>query len=150
MLLMVEKDIWGRVCHTIYRYAKASNRYMKNHDKNIKSSYLMYLNANNLYGYVMSQKLFVNGFEWEENIHKFNERFIKDYDENSNKGYFIEVDVEYPKILLSLHNDLPFLPERNRIQKCNKLVCNIYDKENYVVHKRALKQALNYGLILKK
>ena len=87
----------------------------------------------------MSQKLLANGFEREENIHKFNEHFIKDYDENKNKGYFLEVNVEYPKILLSLQNDLPFLPEGNRIKKCNKLVCDIYNKENYVVHIRALK-----------
>ena len=74
---------------------------------------------------------------------------MKDYDENSNNGYFLEVDVEYPKILFNLHIDLPFLAERNKIKKFNKLVCNIYDKENHVVHIRALKQALNHGLILK-
>ena len=76
--------------------------------------------------------------------------FIKNYDENSNKGYILEVDVEYPKKLFNLHSDLPFLPERKKIGKCNKLVCTVQDKENYVVHIRALKQALNHGLILKK
>ena len=75
---------------------------------------------------------------------------MKNYDENSNEGYFLEVDVEYPKHLFHLHSDLPFLPERNKIKKYNKLFGNIHDKENYVVHIRALKQALNYGLILKK
>ena len=70
-------------------------------------------------------------------------RFIKNNNENSNKGYFIEVDVEYPKKMFNLHKDLPFLPERKKIEKCNKLVCNIHDKENYVVHIRALKEALN-------
>ena len=74
----------------------------------------------------------------------------KNYDENSNKGYILVVDVEYPKNLFNLHKDLPFLGERKKIKKCKKLVCNIYDKENYVVHIRALKQALNHGLILKK
>ena len=85
---------------------------------------------------------------------------MKIYNEISGKGYFLKVDVEYPKklfngiafhgVALNLHNYLPFLSERNKIKKCNKLVRNIYDKENYVSHIRALKQALNHGLILKK
>ena len=98
----------------------------------------------------MSQKLPVNGFEWGEDLLKFNASFLKNYDENSDKGYILEVDVEYPKNLRKLHSDLPFLPERMKINKCNKLVCTVQDKENYVVHIRALKQALNHGLILKK
>ena len=65
---------------------------------------------------------------------EFNERFIKGYDENRDKVYFLEVDDEYPKKLSNLHKDLPFLPERKKIKKYNKLVCNIQDKENYVVH----------------
>ena len=81
---------------------------------------------------------------------KFNEEFIKNYDEDSDKGYIIEVDVKYLKHLNDLHSDLPFLPERMKIGKCKKLVCNLYDKKNYVVHIRSLKQALNHGLILKK
>ena len=76
--------------------------------------------------------------------------FIKNYDENSDKGYFLEVDVEYPKKLFSLHSDLPFLPERKKIGKCDKLVWDFYDKKNYVVHIKALKQALNHGLLLKR
>ena len=83
-------------------------------------------------------------------LSKFDEDFIKNYDENSNKGYSLEVDVEYPKILFNLHSDLPFLTKRKKTEKCNKLVCNILDKENYVVYIRDLKQALNHGLILKK
>ena len=98
----------------------------------------------------MFQKLPVNGFEWVEELSQFNEDFIKNYDEDSNKGYFLEVDVEYPKKLFTLHSDLPFLTERNKIKKCNKLVCDIHDKKNYVVHIKTLKQALNHGLILKK
>ena len=83
-------------------------------------------------------------------LSKFDEDFIKNYDENSNKGYSLEVDVEYPKILFNLHSDLPFLTKRKKTEKCNKLVCNILDKGNYVVYIRDLKQALNHGLILKK
>ena len=98
----------------------------------------------------MSQKLPVNGFKWNKNVSKFNEDFIKNYDEDSNKGYILEADVEYPKNLLHLYSDLPFLSKRMKIKKCDKLVCKIYDKENYVVRIRSSKQALNHGLILKK
>ena len=72
--------------------------------------------------------------------------FIKGYNKNSDRGYFLEVDVEYPKKLFNLHKDLPFLPQRKNIETCNKLVCSIQYKENFVLHIRALKQAL----ILKK
>ena len=97
-------------------------------------------------------KLPVNGFKWVEKsrLSRFNERFIKNYNENSDIGYFLEVDVEYPKKLFSSHKDLPFLPERKKLEKVEKLVCSIEDKEKYVIHIRALKQALNHGLILKK
>ena len=122
---------------------------MKNYDKNIEPSYLMYLDTNNLYGWAISQKLPVDGFKWIKRLFEFNEDFIKNYDENSNKGYFLEVDVKYPKELHNLHSDLSFLPERLETEKCNKLVCNVYDKKNYVVHIRPLKQELNHGLILK-
>ena len=97
----------------------------------------------------MSKKLPVNGFEWVEELSEFKEHFIKNYDEDSNKGFFLEVDVQYPKKIHNLHSDLPFLPEKLKIKKCNKLVCNVQDKKNVVVHIRALKQALNHGLILK-
>ena len=80
----------------------------------------------------------------------FNDDFIKNYYEDSDKGYILEVDVEYPKKLHNVHCNLPFLQERMKINKCNKLVCNLYDEKIYVVHKRALKQALNHGLILNK
>ena len=81
---------------------------------------------------------------------KFTEEFIRNYDEDSDKGYILEADVKYPKTLHGLHEDLPFLLERMKIGKCKKLACNFYDKKNYVVHIRSLKQALNHGLILKK
>ena len=119
---------------------------MKNYYKDIESSYLKYLGANSLYGWAMSQKLPVNGFEWVISLSKFDERFIKNYDENSDKGYFLEVDAEYPKKLFNLHSDLPFLPERKKIRKCNKLVCDFHYKKRYVVHIKALKQALKHRL----
>ena len=98
----------------------------------------------------MLQKLPVDGFKWVEDISQFNESFIKGCEENSDKGYFLEVDVEYPKNLHNLYSDLPPLPERKKFGKCNKLVCTVQDKENYVVHIRTLKQVLNCRLIIKK
>ena len=89
MLLMIEAGIRGRICQSIHRYAKANNKYMKNYDKSIESSYLMYLDANNLDGWAMFQKLPVNGFKWEDDLSRFNEIFIKSYNENNNKGYFL-------------------------------------------------------------
>ena len=97
----------------------------------------------------MSKKLPVNGFKWTDND-KINEEFIKNYNENDSKGYILEVEVRYPKRLHELHSDLPFLPERMEISKCNKLVCNLFDKKKYVTHINSLKQALNHGLKLKK
>ena len=100
----------------------------------------------------MSQKLPVNGFKWvkQKKLSKFNEDFIKKYDEDSNTGYFFEVDLEYPKTLFNSHKDLPFLPKRKKVENVEKLICSIEDKEKYVIHKRALKQALNHGINLKK
>ena len=117
MLLMIEAGIRGGMCQSVHRYAKANNKYMKNHDKSIESSYLMYLDANNLYGWAMSQKLPVNGFKWENDLSRFNERFIKNYNENSDIGYFLEVDVEYRKKSFGSYKDLPFLPERRKLEK---------------------------------
>ena len=115
MLLMTEAGIGGGMCQAVYRHAKANNKYMKNYYKSSKSSYLMYLYGNNLYGWAMSQKLPVNGFRFENNLSKFNENFIKNYNEDSDIGYFLEVEVEYPKNLYSSHKHLPFLPERKKI-----------------------------------
>ena len=147
--MMVKKRIRGGTCHVIHRYAKANNKYTKNYDKNTESSYLECLDASNLYGWAMWQKLPVNNFKWIEkgDISNFNENFIKNYDENSEKG---KVDIEYPENIHKLHSDLPFLLERMKINKCSKLTCTVQNKENYVIHIRALKQALNNGLILKK
>ena len=102
----------------------------------------------------MSKILPVNGFKWIDNNetaeHVINEEFIKNYNENNNKGYILEVDVRYPKRLHELHSDLPFLSERMKSDKCNKLVCNLFNKKKYVAHIDSLKQALNHGLKLKK
>ena len=99
MLLMVEEGIRGGICHSIHRYGKENNKYMKNHNNNEESSCIQYLDANNLYGWAMSQKLPVNGFKWldTDKINEINEEFIKNCNENDNKGYILEVDVKYLK-----------------------------------------------------
>ena len=115
VLLMVEEGIRGGICHSIYQYAKASNKYTKDYDKNKESSYLQYWNVNNLCRWEMSLKLPVNKFELIEDTSQFDKDFIKNYNKESNGGYFLEVDVQYPENLHNLHNDLPFLPERMKI-----------------------------------
>ena len=147
---MIEERIRKGIGHSIHIYAQANNKYMKNYDKNKESSYTQYLDASNLYGWAISQKLSVNGFKWVKNTSKIDEKFIKSYDEDSDNGYIFEVDVKYARRLHDLHSDLPFLPKRMKIDKCKKLVCNLRNKKKYVVHIRSLKQALNYGLKLKK
>ena len=101
----------------------------------------MYLDLNNLYEWAMSKNLPVYGLKWKNDLSRFNENFIKNYNENSDVGYFLEVDIEYPKQLWSYHKDLPFLPERKKLGKVEKLVCSMEDKEKYVIHIRASKQA---------
>ena len=151
MLLMVEEGIRGGICHSIQRYAKANNKYMKSYNNNKESSYIQYLDANNLYGWAMSKKLPTNGFKWLDTAERaINEEFIKNYNESDIKGYILEVDVKYPKRLHELHSDLPFLSERMEVNKCKKLVCNLFNKKKYVAHINTLKQALNHGLKLKK
>ena len=119
MILMTEKGIAGGICQASHRHAKANNPYMKNYNINIESSNIEYLDANNLYGWAVSEKLPVNDFKWvkKEESSKFNEDFIKNYDENGNIGYFLEVYIDYPKELFNLHKDLPFLPESKKVNK---------------------------------
>ena len=149
MLLTFEDGTRGRMCNAMHRYAKANNKYMKNYNKNVESSYLQYQDANNLYGWSMSKKLPLGEFELI-NPEDYTEDIIKKYDENDDYGAILEVDVDYPKHLHKLHSDLPFLPERMKINKVDKLICNVQNKRNYVVHITALKQALDHGLIFKK
>ena len=146
---MVEEGIKGGICHAIQRYVKANNKYMKDYDKKKKSSYIQYLDANNLYGKAMTEKLPVRGFKWVNDIFEINEKFVKSYNKNSDKGYILEVDVDYRSKLQNLHSDLPFLPERMVINNSKKLLCNLNDKKNYVVHINVLKQALDHGLKLR-
>ena len=150
MLMLFEEGIHGGICTAIRYYAEANNKYMKNYDSTKKSIYLMYVDANNLYGYAMSQKLPIKSFKFETDLSIFTENFIKNYNEQSNTGYLLVVDVIYPTHLYKEHRDLPFLPYRGKVNKVNKLLCGLNDKNNYSIYICALKQALNHGLILKK
>ena len=97
ILLMVEEGIRGGICHSMHRFAKANYKFMKNYNNNNEESpYIPYLDANNLYGWVMSKKLPINGFKWlhSNKVNEINEDFIKNYNENDNKGYILEVDVD--------------------------------------------------------
>ena len=127
MLMMIEKATREGMCNAVYKHAKANNKYMKSYDKNIESSFLVQNNANNLYGWSMYKKLPIGGFKWveKEDVLKFDENFIQNYDKNSNIGYVLEVDVFYPKGLHKLHSGLPFLPERIKINKCTKSACTV-------------------------
>ena len=97
----------------------------------------------------MPQKLPVNNFEWIKDTSQFNEYFIKNYNQESDEGYSLEVDVQYLEKLNKPHNDLPLLPEIMKIRKVKKLVANLHDKTEYVIHIINLKQALNHGLVHK-
>ena len=150
LLLLFEKVIRGGMSNVVQRYAKANNKYMKNYDNTQKSVYLMYLDANNLYGWAMSKKLPIDSFKWEQDLSMFTLDIVKNYNENSDIGYLFYADIEYPHTLRDKHSDLPFLPDRMLVNKVNKLICSEYDKTNYSVHILALQQALKHGLILKK
>ena len=120
MLLLIEKPIRGGICHSIYEYAKFNNEYMKDCDKSEESSYLQYWDVNNLNGWAMLQKLPVNNFEWIKDT--FNEDFLKSYNEEIDKGYFMEVKVQYPEKVYKLQNDLLFLPQGMKIKTVGKLI----------------------------
>ena len=127
--MMVEEGIRIGMRHAVHRYAKANNKYMENYDEKEEYSFLEYLDANHLYEWAMEQNLPVDGFKWVNDVLRVDEYFIKNYDENSDIGYFLKVDIEYLKELHDLHSVLPFLPERMKTNKCGKLVYNLYDKK---------------------
>ena len=139
MLLMVERSIRGGIYHSIYRSVKANNKYMKDYHKNGESPYLQYWDVNNLYGWALLQNLPVNNFKRIKYTSQFNEDFIKNHNEESDEGCFLEVDVQYLEKLYELHNDLQFLPERMRIEKVETFAASLRDKTEYIIHIKKLK-----------
>ena len=131
MLMMIEKGIRDGICHAIHRYSKAINKYMKNYNKNKESSYIQYVDANNLYGKGMFQKLPLNGFNWKKMYLNLIKKFIKkNYDEYSNKGYILEIDVEYPKYLHSLHRNLQSYQKEWKLKNAIRLYAICMIKKN--------------------
>ena len=148
MLLMFERGIRGGITQSVHRWAGENNPYMDSKfNPDEKINYLQYLDANNLYAWAMSQPLPTGGFRWVEVKLGLGEIFR--LAKLRSKGYLLEVDVRYPKELHDSHNHLPFMCERLKIGGVEKLVPNLADKKHYVIHIRALDQALTHGLVLK-
>ena len=146
MLLMIEKGIRGGISNAFKRYAKANNKFMKNFDPEEKSSFIVYLDANNLYGWAMSKPLPVGGFEWMSEMELENwERFV----DEEGVGCILEVDLEYPVELHDFHNDFPLAPEKMILGKVEKLTQNLRDKEKMVLHGKNLQLYLSLGMKLK-
>ena len=141
MLLMIEKGIRGGISMISKRYAKANNKYMKDYSPQEEDVFIKYLDANNLYGWAMSQNMPYAGFKWmgKEDIKYWHKR-----------SCILEVDLEYPKELHELHNEYPLAPEPLIVNKVEKLIPNLKDKEKYVVHHSTLKKYLSLGLKIKK
>ena len=146
MLLMFERGIRG-ITQSVHRWAAANNPYMgSEYDPNSPTKYLQYLDANNLYGWAMSQPLPTRGFRWVD-IHPDE---ISELVNSKDTGYLLEVDIAYPRELHNHHNNIPFMCERMTIGGVEKLVPNLYYKKRYVIHIRALDQAIKHGLMLER
>ena len=148
MLMMFERGIRGGISHISKRYATSNNKYMKDFDESKPSTFIQYLDANNLYGWAMSQKLPTHGFKWididKSKVLKLLEK------KDTNQGFIFEVDLDYPESLWDSHNDYPLAPEKIKIDKIDKLICSFHPKKHYVLHYKNLKQYLQEGMILKK
>ncbi|XP_068734495.1 uncharacterized protein [Montipora capricornis] len=133
MFQFIEKGMRGGTSYIANRYGKANNRYMKTYDEKAPSKYIMYLDANNLYGWAMSQYLPTGGFRWlaKKQIDKID---LSKYKEDSNKGSILEVDLEYPKELHDLHNDYPLAPEKSKRTLVGPSCCaeNGCQRDNYL------------------
>ena len=165
MFQFIEKGMRGGISYIANRYGKGNNKYIKSYDKTKPSKYIMYLDANNLYGWAMSQYLPTGGFRWmtEKQISKLD---LAKYNENSKKGLILEVDLEYPKELHNLYNDYPLSAERVCVNKdmlsgyckkittkynistglVQKLIPTLKNKEKYVLHYRNLQLYTDLGL----
>ena len=169
MFQFIEKGLRGGISYIANRYGKANNKYMKEYDDKAPSKYIMYLDANNLYGWAMSQYLPTGGFRWmtQKQIDKTN---LALYKEDSKKGLILEVDLKYPNKLHNLHNDYPLAPEKVKVTEnmlsdyckriadkysistglVHKLIPTLSKKEKYVLHYRNLQLYIKLGLKVSK
>lgn len=170
MLLMIEKGVRGGVAMASHKYGKANNKYMKNFDPNEKSSHLIYHDVNGLYSAAMLRKLPVRNFKWvrRANLSKYTAAYILSKTDDDDEGFTARVRLKYPKELHDLHNSYPLAPEtmivtkdmvspyttelhgicKQKMVDSQKLVPNLHDKDNYVIHYSALRQCLEMGMVL--
>ena len=147
VLLMFERGIRGGITQAVHRYTSANIKYMGDlYNPNKESKYLQYLSANDLYGWEISQQLRTSKFEWVD----IEPNEIHTLAASKIKGYLLEVDVHYPADLHDSHNDLPFMCQRMEINGVEKLIPNLRNKKNYIIHIQALDKALRHGLVLEK
>ena len=151
MLMMFERGIRGGITHISKRYAEANNKYMTDYKPKKESTFIQYLDANNLYGWAMSQHLPTHGFKWikdltKEKLYEILNKLSHSLSNPYNKGYIFEVDLEYPPHLWETHNDYPLAPEKIKVNDVEKLISHFKPRKNYVVHYRTLKQCLELGM----
>ena len=148
MLLMIRKGIRGGISMISNRYGTSNNKYMGSaYDESKESTYIQYLDANNLYGWAMSKPLPTHDFKW------MNENELTDWRSitaNADEGCILEVDLDYPKHLHDDHSDYPLAPERTIIDGVEKLIPNLNNKKNYVIHYENLKLYERLGLKITK
>ena len=169
MYQFIEKGMRGGVSYIAHRYGKANNKYMKEYDEKAPSKHIMYLDANNLYGWAMSQYLPTGNFKWMSKK-KIDQLDLAKYKDDSKRGLILEVDLEYPQELHNLHNDYPLASEKTKVSSgmlseyckkiadkynisiglVNKLIPTLRDKKEYVLHYRNLQLYLDLGLKIKK
>ena len=142
--MFFEQGMRGGVTYINKRYSKANNAYRKDYDKENPKNYIFYLDMNNLYGHGMSHHLPYGRFKRVKNMDKIKQKLMN-IKSNSATGYILEADLEYPQKLHDIHNDYPLAPEKINIPKewlsdysLQKLVSNLMNKNNYVIHYRNL------------
>jgi len=156
MHLFMEKGLQGGVCMVSKRFAKANNPQRLEYDSTKPNSWIMYLDANNLYGWAMKQLLPVGGFQW---VNPERDEVLTTPDD-APEGYVLQVDLDYPEYLHDAHSDYPLAPEAITVPKqwlsdyqrggkfteCMKLIPNLRKKERYVIHYRNLKLYQSLGM----
>ena len=142
MHIFFEKGTRGGISTISGRYAKANHKYMESHDSEKEGAYIQYLDANNLYGWAMSQSLPVGGFKW------LSEKEIAYFTKNPSniRSCTLEVDLEYPIELHDLHNDYPLAPENVTVNETKKLIPHLGNRKKYILHHETLRCYLKYGM----